>query len=536
MNLTNVFSRIFQLLVLSLSLTTALGQNVKLEKACFSTKWEDYGPRLVAGKLYCLSASFDGDSTMLDPYTLQPYSDLYVVNGCKLEHATFPTHTFGERTSMSSNFYDGPLTGNDKVLFFTNNHSLDQNTRLGVFYAFKKDNKWQDAEVFPFNSENYNVSHPFYDEKNKKIYFISDKGRVGQNQDLYVCSFDGTKFGTPSKIDAACSAQNEVAPFVYKDTLYFSSNGFGSKGGYDLFKYVDGKVVSMGPAYNSPFDDLAIMFDSDTSGYFASDRYSSGKDDDIIRFIIVKDRVKPVIDTVITDLPIIATVTKEEALSQLVAAKNAVDSLRASAIKAGVSSDVFSFLDLSLEQFKQNFPTSFEGKNIEEINTKIAELKAILALVNQQMDIVSAQNTNTSVAQTPKEEINVDVINSIIDQTKIENIHFKFDSYEITPEYQTYLRGLAMLFKANPEWQVGLSGHTDGVGNAAYNKELSRNRAKSTKSFLERNGMSPERVTFDFFGMTMPIAPNNTPEGRYLNRRVEIKVSINGKTIIEGTN
>jgi outer membrane protein OmpA-like peptidoglycan-associated protein len=48
--------------------------------------------------------------------------------------------------------------------------------------------------------------------------------------------------------------------------------------------------------------------------------------------------------------------------------------------------------------------------------------------------------------------------------------------------------------------------------------------------------MSPERVTFDFFGMTMPIAPNNTPEGRYLNRRVEIKVSINGKTIIEGTN
>jgi outer membrane protein OmpA-like peptidoglycan-associated protein len=93
-----------------------------------------------------------------------------------------------------------------------------------------------------------------------------------------------------------------------------------------------------------------------------------------------------------------------------------------------------------------------------------------------------------------------------------------------------------MLFKANPEWQVGLSGHTDGVGNAAYNMELSRNRAKSTKSFLERNGMSPERVTFDFFGMTMPIAPNNTPEGRYLNRRVEIKVSINGKTIIEGTN
>jgi outer membrane protein OmpA-like peptidoglycan-associated protein len=300
---------------------------------------------------------------------------------------------------------------------------------------------------------------------------------------------------------------------------------------------VDGKVVSMGPTFNTPFDDLAIMFESDTSGYFTSDRFSSGKDDDIIRFIIERERIAPPKDTLISDLPVIAaTITKEEALQQLVAAKNAVDSLRSSAIKAGVSSDVFSFLDLSLEQFKQNFPTSFEGKNIDEINAKISELKAILALVNQQMDIVNAQSSNTTVAQTPKDEINVDVINAIIDQTKIENIHFKFDSYEITPEYQTYLRGLAMLFKANPEWQVSLSGHTDGVGNAAYNLELSKNRAKSTKSFLERNGITPERVAFDFFGMTKPIASNGTPEGRYLNRRVEIKVAINGKTIIEGVN
>ena len=514
--------------LLSLGLSNFFGQEILIEKACFSTKWEDYGPRIVDGKLYCLSAALEGDSAVLDPFTLNPFSDLYQVQGCKLSPATFNTLRYGSNTSMSSTFYDGPLTGNDKVLFFTNNHSIDETRKLGIFYALFKDGKWSDAQFFPFNSPNYNVSHPFYDTKNAKLYFISDKDNLNLDQDIYVCTFDGEYFGVPKKVLGVNSDKNELAPYVYQDTLYFSSNGFGSKGGYDIFKYIDNKVLALEAAFNSPYDDFGIVFENDTTGYFASDRATLGKDDDIFRFEIKKPvLVTPVIQAVTAE-----TQTPEQALIALIRIKDSLDIIRDKAIKDGVSPDVFSFLDLSLAPFSLNFPASYQGKGIDEINSKIDELKAILDLINQQIAMVKPKQNNAT--STQNEKINVDVVNSIIDQTKIENIHFKFDSYEITLEYQTYLRGLSLLLKANPDWNIQLEGHTDNIGSAPYNLELSKNRALSTQRFIESCGIVQNRITYSFYGITKPIASNSTPEGRYLNRRVDIKVTQAGKTLIEG--
>lgn len=933
-----------------------------LERARFSTKWEDWGPRLIAGKLYCLSVSLDGDSTMNDPFTLKPFSDVYVlVNDTLIEHATFSTHTYGDSTSMSSNFYDGPMSGNENIMFFTNNHGYDHNVRLGVFYAYKIDGKWIDALYFPFNSLDYNVSHPFYDEKNSKLYFVCDKDSVELNQDIYVCSFDGKVFGEPSKLEITRTPYNEVTPLIYQDTLYFASNGFGSMGGYDMYKVVNGEVVSLGPDFNSIYDDLSLMYDSDTSGYFTSDRYSFGADDDIVRFYYNRERPTPVVAQnptpvpPVIDKPITAALTNEEALRQLVADKKAVDSLKQVALDAGVSPDVFSFLSMAMAPFEKNFPASFKDKPIPEIKAKDDQLKTIQALIKQQINLRKPQfnfvvkppianndlatvpmNTpvtidvldndsatlnpldpnsidldpstpgiqktfttpqgtwttdngkvnfkpvpgftgpasvpytvndtngtpsnvalitvdvtpqitppianndkatttpnrsvdipildndrsptskldpasidldpstpgkqnsmltpkgtwvlkpgiltytptpdftglaylpytvkdikglesnvanvtvrvatkqelaklptnpsepiaNNDIAQTPEGRpvtldvlkndtdptdkidptsvdldpntpgrqpqittpqgtwtvdngivnfkpvpkfvgpaslpytvnntkgipsnvgvitVKVDpikeapianndnvqtpegspvdipvltndvskgspldvasvdldpntpgiqpkmttpqgtwtvtkgvvnfvpeptfkgkatlpylvknqkgvpsnlalitvevgtpvnandpgpmdlaVINQIIDQSKIENIHFEFDKYDIKPEFQKYLRGLAMFFSANPTWQIHLSGHTDSLGYYEYNIELSKNRSKSAKAFLESCGIAPERITYEFHGEDIHIATNSTPEGRYENRRVEIAVFLNGKTL-----
>lgn len=389
------------LIVLCLSLTVGYAQKLQLEKTCFSTKWEDWGPRIVGDKMYCLSASFACDSTMLDPYTQKPYSDLYVVKGCLLEPAIFTTKTFGAGTSMSSNFYDGQISGNNKTLFFTNNHGKEHNLRLGIFYAFNVDNKWTDAIVFPFNSLDYNVSHPFYDEKNGKLYFVCDKGSLlEKNEDIYVCTFDGKRFGSPTKVDAVNSPMNELAPLVYKDTLYFTSNGYNTMGGYDLFKLVNGKVVSMGPDFNSVHDDLAIMYDSDTSGYFTSDRYSSGADDDIIRFMITKQKETPVITVPKDSLQTLAALNTKEAIAKLVLTKNQIDSLRLVANEVGVSPDLFAFLNMTLAQYEKDFPQSMDGKSLNEINTKISELLTVIKLINQQIDIAKPKPIETKpVAQ-----------------------------------------------------------------------------------------------------------------------------------------
>lgn len=433
--------RLSFILIFILSCSITFSQQVKLEKTCFSTNWEDYGPRIVADKLYCLSASFDGDSTIIDPNTMKPFSDVYLVNGCILEHATFTTISFGEKTSMSSNFYDGPLTGNANILFFTNNHGIEHNVRLGIFYAFKKNDKWTDALTFPFNSLDYNVSHPFYDEKNGMLYFVSDKGSVEKNQDIYYCTFDGKKFGLPKKIEAVNSSLNELAPLVYKDTLYFTSNGFNSIGGYDLFKLVGDTVVSMGPQFNSNYDDLSLMFDSDTSGYFTSDRSSKGYDDDIFRFVIVKDPIEAKVDTIDT-LTVLTMNSKENALAQLVDTKLMVDSLRNLAIEAGVSPDLFSFLNLNLAQYEKNFPKGFEGKSLEEINAKIAELRTVISLINQQINIVTPQkpieiiikpqlNANNDFVTTNEDEpIIIDLLsNDSISIGKLEPSSIDIDPY-----------------------------------------------------------------------------------------------------------
>jgi outer membrane protein OmpA-like peptidoglycan-associated protein len=87
------------------------------------------------------------------------------------------------------------------------------------------------------------------------------------------------------------------------------------------------------------------------------------------------------------------------------------------------------------------------------------------------------------------------------------------------------------LFSANPAWQIHLSGHTDSLGYYEYNIELSKNRSKSAKAFLESCGIAPERITYEFHGEDIHIATNSTPEGRYENRRVEIAVFLNGKTL-----
>jgi OOP family OmpA-OmpF porin len=73
---------------------------------------------------------------------------------------------------------------------------------------------------------------------------------------------------------------------------------------------------------------------------------------------------------------------------------------------------------------------------------------------------------------------------------------------------------------------VALKGHTDNVGNAAKNTQLSKQRAEAVKNYLVSKGVSASVIQTYGFGSTQPIATNNTPEGRAQNRRVEIEVFV----------
>ena len=75
-----------------------------------------------------------------------------------------------------------------------------------------------------------------------------------------------------------------------------------------------------------------------------------------------------------------------------------------------------------------------------------------------------------------------------------------------------------------PAKRILVEGHTDNQGSAAYNKNLSLRRAQAVKNYLVSKGITADRIEIIGYGESQPIADNSTPEGRQLNRRVEIKL------------
>lgn len=86
------------------------------------------------------------------------------------------------------------------------------------------------------------------------------------------------------------------------------------------------------------------------------------------------------------------------------------------------------------------------------------------------------------------------------------------------------LTELAGVLTKKPTWGLQISGHTDNVGDDQKNMILSKKRAEAVKNFMISQGIDASRLNVLYFGETMPIATNDTPEGRQKNRRVEMKI------------
>ena len=104
------------------------------------------------------------------------------------------------------------------------------------------------------------------------------------------------------------------------------------------------------------------------------------------------------------------------------------------------------------------------------------------------------------------------------------NINFDFDKYKLRPESKSPLDEVAMMMKAFPEMRIKIIGHTDSKGSDDYNATLSQNRAKSVARYLHSKGVAMDRMETEGFGEKYPIDTNDTDEGRFNNRRVEIEV------------
>lgn len=103
-------------------------------------------------------------------------------------------------------------------------------------------------------------------------------------------------------------------------------------------------------------------------------------------------------------------------------------------------------------------------------------------------------------------------------------VNFETGSAELTPVSEYELDFLVEALKKYPGMRLELAGHTDNSGEAEENLTLSENRAKTVYNYLVNQGISEERLTVKGYGDTLPVAENDTPEGREKNRRLEFKI------------
>jgi type IX secretion system PorP/SprF family membrane protein len=125
--------------------------------------------------------------------------------------------------------------------------------------------------------------------------------------------------------------------------------------------------------------------------------------------------------------------------------------------------------------------------------------------------IAEARNTMTEEMQLKNEG-----------QLPIKSILFEFDKAIVQKLSFGELESLINLLNTRSNLIIALEGHTDAKGQESYNVNLSKNRVNAVKEFLVANGIKEDRIKLNYFGENKPKAENETPEGRKINRRVDI--------------
>ena len=96
---------------------------------------------------------------------------------------------------------------------------------------------------------------------------------------------------------------------------------------------------------------------------------------------------------------------------------------------------------------------------------------------------------------------------------------------DLRPPAREALARLAGIVLNYPSLMLKIEGHTDSTGTPQFNQKLSQDRASSVRDYLVTQGLSPDSITTQGMGESMPVADNKTAAGRQANRRVEIIVS-----------
>ena len=156
------------------------------------------------------------------------------------------------------------------------------------------------------------------------------------------------------------------------------------------------------------------------------------------------------------------------------------------------------------------------GESWQEYGYGISEL-----VEPQEIQFISVDRNGGVIAGGKDKLIDLEQIK---EKQIIPMVNFEFDSDKLKKEAFPILDNIVKTLNADSSKKAVIKGHTDNIGSIEYNLDLSKRRAESVRKYLVSKGIAPERLTCYGYGESMPIATNETEEGRAKNRRVEIYI------------
>ncbi len=383
----------------------------------------------------------------------------------------------------------------------------------------------------------------------KRLYFVSDKEGTMGGRDIFYSDWDAKKeqWGKSVNIGKPINTEyDEVGIFMHPDgkTMYFSSNGHKGMGGFDIYSSemkedsTWSEPVNIGYPVNTPDEDVFFTVSaSGIHGYYASFKEDGEGEKDLYMITFLGKPKKPLLSG---EDNLIASIAKpiEEEITQAkleVQVKN-LSILKGKVLDAETKKPLLSSVEMS---------DNTKGTLVSEFKTDAESGKFLISLpagknygiaVKSEGYLFHSENFDIPADAGYQEYEKVILMKKVKvgESIVLRNIFFDLDKYSLKDESKTELDRLLELLENNPSLEIEISGHTDTQGSAAYNQQLSEDRAKAVVDYLVAFGIARERFEFKGYGESKPMisdaeiykmkSKTQKDEAHAMNRRTEFKI------------
>lgn len=454
-----------------------------------------------------------------------------------------PINIYGHNAAVALN-----PDGSKMIVYF------DDGGDGNLYESVRDGDTW--SKPVMFNEEisgKYHESSAWYSPDGKQLYFVSErplkKGGPPKDKDIYVATWDEDKkdWGNVVRLPETINSKyDDDGIFVHPNgkTIYFSSKGHNSMGGYDIFKSVkqdDGtwlEPINVGYPLNTPDDDVFLVVEADGRvAYMTSYREDGFGEKDLYRVTLLGAKKDPILN------------------GENMLLANSTVGVRAVHIepKVKVYSNDLMILRGVIRDEESKLPIQANIELIDnETNTIIGEFTSDSKTGRYLVSIPAGKNYGIVVKRKDYlfhsenfdmkknsgfKEVELNIHLQMISVGKaivLRNIFFDLDKTSFRQESKYELNRVVELLTENPSMKIEIAGHTDSRGTDAYNEQLSKNRAKSIVDYLVIKGIDESRLTSVGYGEGQLIKTDAeiSKMSRYSdkqaahqqNRRTEIKV------------